>query len=332
MLLQKRIDALVALGEYINTNNDEWQAIKENAYYQNAWFVPEFIECACTNIANHFLTPLVLQQTIDTYKITEPKVVKTVGIVMAGNIPLVGFHDLLCVILSGHKTMIKLSSKDEVLLKGLIQYLYSLDTHWSEWILVSIMLKNCDAYIATGGNNTARYFEYYFNKYPNIIRKNRTSVAILNGNESSTQLEALADDVMQYFGMGCRNITHIYVPHNYNFEMLIPAFDKYKYLADHNKLKNNYDYNLALYLLNNVYYMTNGSILIVENEHHFSPISCLHYTYYNNVEIIKNTLMQDTTIQCIIGAGFEKFGGAQNPHITQFADGIDTIEFLNKLH
>jgi Acyl-CoA reductase (LuxC) len=331
MLLQKRIDALVSLGEYINNNYEAWQAVTENAYYQNAWFVPEFIATACQNIATHFLNKMVLANTVEKYNITEPKNIKTVGIVMAGNIPLVGFHDLMCVILSGHKALIKLSSKDEVLIKGLIQYLYTLDAQWSQWVVVSVMLKNCDAYIATGSNNTARYFEYYFNKYPNIIRKNRTSVAILNGNETTLQLQALADDVMQYFGMGCRNVTHIYVPENYNFEILVPAFDKYKYLADHNKLKNNYDYNLALYLLNNVYYMTNGSILIVENEHHFSPISCLHYTYYNDIEILKNKLLTDETIQCIVGTDFEDFGAAQTPSIQQFADGIDTLAFLNKL-
>ena len=200
---------------------------------------------------------------------------KNVGVVMAGNIPLVGFHDFLCVFISGHIQTIKLSSKDDVLLKHLVEKMYSWEVTMQNYVSFASMLKGCDAYIATGSNNSAVYFDYYFSKYPSIIRRNRTSVAILTGDETKEELEKLSDDIHVYFGLGCRNVTKIFVPRGYDFVPLLQSFHAYKYFADHHKYKNNYDYNLSIMIMNNRFYMTNESTLLVENDSFFSPISQL---------------------------------------------------------
>jgi hypothetical protein len=250
---------------------------------------------------------------------------------MAGNIPLVGFHDFLCVFLSGHLAFIKPSSKDDVLIKHLVNKMAEWNSEVNSLVQFAEMLKGCDAYIATGSNNTSRYFEYYFQKYPHIIRKNRTSVAVLNGNESNEELEHLADDVYQYFGLGCRNVTKLYVPKDYDFVPLLKAFKKYDHLIDIQKYKNNYDYNLAILLLNKRYYMTNGSILMVEDPSYFSPISQLHFEYYFDEKEIEKKLHDNEAIQCIVNDENTGFGKAQKPSIWAFADGIDTMKFLQTL-
>jgi len=250
---------------------------------------------------------------------------------MAGNIPLVGFHDWLCVFISGHKSLIKLSSKDQVLLKHLTDKMIEWNEEVKELVQFADMLKSCDAYIATGSNNSSRYFEYYFGKYPHIIRRNRTSIAILNGKETNEDLEKLADDVYQYFGLGCCNVTKIYLPFNYDFLPLLTIFKKYNYLADHHKYKNNYDYNLAVQILNKKYYMTNNSILLIEEPSLFSPISQLNYEFYNNKKDLVASLQTINDIQSIIGKDFISFGQAQQPGITGYADGIDTLMFLINL-
>ncbi len=330
MQIQKRIDLLIELGDNMQSNETDWQNAKEMAAIKNGWFIPNFIEIAVKNITEQFLQQNILENFINQYQTTET-IPKKVGIVMAGNIPLVGFHDFLCVFLSGHIAVVKLSEKDEILFTHLYKKLISINTELENYVKIQPMLKNCDAYIATGSNNTARYFEQYFGKYPNIIRKNKTSVAILTGQETTTQLEALATDVHLFFGLGCRNVTKIYVPNKYDFVPMLNAFRKYNYFADHHKFKNNYDYNLAIHILNNSYYMTNDSILLIEDERLFSPISQLHYSYYNNIQEVQLQLNSNTDVQCIIGNGNILFGKAQQPSIVQFADGINTMEFLQKL-
>lgn len=316
----------------MQAKDDDWQQAKHKAYLENQWFIPEFIELSVNNTAQNFLQPQQLDLLIKQYQVPEQNPEpKKVGIVMAGNIPLVGFHDLLCVFLSGHYAMVKPSSKDEVLLKHLLKKLTEWDQQVEQFINLSAMIKNCDAYIATGSNNSWRYFDYYFAKYPNIIRKNRTSVAILTGKEAAGELEKLADDVYQYFGLGCRNVTKIFVPKNYDFVPLLDAFKKYDHLIDHHKYKNNYDYNLAIHILNNQYYMTNGSIILVENESPFSPISQLHYEYYSNENDVREKLKNDLNIQCIVSKNDIDFGGAQCPDICDYADGVDTMQFLQHL-
>lgn len=332
MNLQQRIDLLKRLGEYILSADNQWTAVKERASRENGWFTPAFIDQSVENIARIFLDPTALSAWASQYGIPETQpVIKNVGIVMAGNIPLVGFHDLLCVFMSGHRQTIKLSSKDEVLIRHLVEQLHAWEPATQSLTGIQPMLKGCDAYIATGSNNSARYFDYYFAKYPHIIRRNRTSVAILDGNERVDELALLADDVYLYFGLGCRNVTQLYVPEEYDFVPLLETFKKYNELADHNKYRNNYDYQLALLLLNKSYYMTNGSIILHESSSPFSPISQLHYYFYKDEQAVASSLLNNTDIQCVVGKKWLPFGRSQQPGLTDYADGIDTLEFLMAL-
>ncbi len=329
MDLQQRLNLLVQLGEYILSAPSSWLSAKEKAYRENNWFTPEFIDKSASAIALNFLSQNNLSALINTYNIPATKNnPANVGIVMAGNLPLVGFHDFLCTFLAGHHQTIKLSSKDNVLLPHLIEWLIEKAPELRDEIRFSDMLKGCDAYIATGSNNSARYFEYYFSKFPHIIRKNRTAVAVVTGHESSEELGLLADDVYTYFGLGCRNVTKIYVPAGYNFEQLLQAFKKYNYLFDHHKYKNNYDYQLALLLLNNKFYMTDGSIILQESESIFSPISLLNYEFHADPVSLVPELKANESVQCVVGAGGVPFGRAQQPGLTDFADGVDTLQFL----
>ena len=332
MDLQQRIDLLIRLGDYILENNDSWKAAKQNAERQNSWFTSEFTELSSTNIATQFLQPEKLKAFSRTYDIpTIKSQPKTVGLVMAGNIPLVGFHDWLCIFLSGHNAFIKTASKDEVLIKHLLAQLSLWAPEVGSQSVFGAILKGSDAYIATGSNNSARYFEYYFNKYPNIIRRNRTSIAILNGNESTDDLERLSDDIHLYFGLGCRNVTKIYVPAGYDFIPLLSAFHTYKSFIDHHKYKNNYDYQLAILIINKMYYMTNGSVLLQENKALFSPISQLHYEFYNDIGQVRKELEVSADIQCIVSKNDIPFGQAQLPALKDYADKADTLRFLLEL-
>ena len=332
MKLQLRINLLSQLGEYIFSDDPAWEAAKEYASLQNSWFTKEFIDFSVNNIASKFLKKNILEQwASDNNLPEETKTPKVIGVIMAGNIPLVGFHDFLSVFITGNKLLIKPSSKDEILIKHLIDRLISWNSEINDLVQFLEMLKDCDAYIATGSNNSSRYFEYYFRKYPHIIRRNRTSVAILDGNEAAGELENLADDVYLFFGLGCRNVTKIYVPDGYDFIPILEAFKKYDYFSDFHKYKNNYDYRLAIHILNNKYYMTNGSIILFEDPSLFSPIGQLNYEYYSNKTEILEKLNRSEELQCIVGHGHIPFGLAQSPAINDFADNINTLQFLLSL-
>ncbi|WP_462254920.1 acyl-CoA reductase [Ferruginibacter sp.] len=328
MNLQNRIELLQKLKNYLEDNDTEWQEVKANATAHNGWFIPGFIDLAVQNICTAFLDTDKLTAWANHYHLDDNINGKNIGLVMAGNIPLVGFHDFLCVFVSGHTQTIKLSGKDDVLLKHIVQKLYSWDISVQNYISFAEMLKGCDAYIATGSNNSARYFEQYFAKYPSIIRRNRTSVAILYGKETEEELDKLSDDVHLYFGLGCRNVTKIFVPSAYDFVPLLKAFDKYKYFADHHKYKNNYDYQLSIALMNNIYYMTNESTLLIESEEIFSAISQLNYSFYDNAEKVTALLKDNSDVQCIVGQQHTPFGQAQQPGLFDYADGVDTMQFL----
>jgi len=329
MNLQRRIDLLTGLGEWMQSNDPAWLEAKKKATAENPWFIPEFIEQAIKNIVESFLQKNILENWSRKYQVPKDQPnPKNIGIVMAGNIPLVGFHDLLASFISGHKSIVKPSSKDSALIKQLVDSLKSREPAINDLVQFPDLLKNCDAYIATGSNNTSRYFEYYFSKYPHIIRKNKTSVALLTGNETMTELENLADDVYQFFGLGCRNVTKIFVPENYDFVPLLAAFKKYNWLSDHHKYKNNFDYNLAIQLLNKKFYMTNGSILLVENASFFSPISQLNYEYYADESAVLSALEDHPELQAIVSTRHIPFGQAQCPSITDYADKLDTLSFL----
>ena len=330
MKLQNRIEILVKLKKYIQENGTEWQETKQKASVANGWFTQEFIDLSVNNIVDHFLDENKLQAWINHYHIDDNVTAKNVGIVMAGNIPLVGFHDFLSAFITGHAQTIKLSGKDDILLKHLVQQMYHGEVTMQNYVSFATMLKGCDAYIATGSNNSAVYFDYYFSKYPSIIRRNRTSVAILKGTETKNELENLSDDIHAYFGLGCRNVTKIYVPKEYDFVPLLQSFHAYKYFADHNKYRNNYDYNLSLHIMNNKFYMTNEATLVVENDSLFSAISQLNYSVYNDEKKLVQELKGNLDIQCIAGLDVP-FGKAQTPGLMDYADGVDTVQFLLSL-
>ena len=332
MILQRRIELLTRLGAYMRENDLEWQTAKQRAAAANPWFIPEFIEQSASSISMQFLDKEKLEAWIQHYNVSGiNKHVKKIGLVMAGNIPMVGFHDMLCIFISGHKQLIKLSSKDEVLIPHLIKKLIEWDTEVGEVISVAEKLNNCEAYIATGSNNSSRYFDFYFGKFPHIIRRNRTSVAVLDGNETSHELELLADDIQMYFGLGCRNVTKLYVPEGYNFEPLLKALNKYEHFMDYHKYRHNYDYQLALLMMGNRMYMTNGATLLHESESLFTAISQLHYQFYADKTYLLETLEGNTDIQCIVSKSDLLFGSAQTPALVDYADGIDTMKFLQEL-
>lgn len=331
MNLNQRIEILVKLGEYLSTPTEAWLSTCEAASRENGWFVPEFIDLAVKNIVQQYLQPATLFHFVSAYPSVsmQPSPIR-VGLVMAGNIPLVGFHDFLCCFLAGHQITIKLSSKDRKLMEHLLQQLINWAPELSERIQTAELLKGCDAYIATGSNNSGRYFEYYFQNYPSIIRKNRTSAAIITGSENKEELEALASDMLLYFGLGCRNVSKIWVPESYDFLPLLSAMEKFRWMADHNKFRNNYDYNLSLHILNGKYYMTNGIVLLVEDPRLFSAISQIHYSFYSP-ELGIPAMPDATELQCLTGKGHIPFGMAQQPSIFDFADGVDTMRFLTNL-
>ncbi len=314
------------------SDHPEWLDAKEKAFKENSWFTPEFIVRSVSEIANRYLLKETLEKWAISYQLPEQTdFSKKIGVVMAGNIPLVGFHDFLSVFISGHRAVIKPSSKDAVLIRHLVAVMQDMNPDVKTLVSFSEMLKGCDAYIATGSNNSSRYFEYYFGKYPHIIRRNRTSVAVLSGTETGDELNALADDVYLYFGLGCRNVTKIYVPENYDFLPLLTSFKKYNYLAEHHKYKNNYDYNLALHILNKKFYMTNESIILAEENSPFSPISQLNYELYTDENSILTSLKNHPEIQCIVSRQTIPFGQSQCPSVNDYADGVDTLSFLKEL-
>ena len=332
MNVEQRVVLLEKLGNYIVSDDAGWASVKEKAQYENPWFIPEFINYQLKHIAREYLDGAKLENWIRKYKIpSDNSSPRNVGVVMAGNIPLAGFHDFLSVFISGHHQTIKPSSKDFQLINGIINTLKTWNNETEEYVKIADQLKNCDAYIATGSNNSSRYFDYYFSKYPHIIRRNRTSVAILTGNETLKELEALADDVYLYFGLGCRNVTKIYVPQHFDFLPLLDSFKKYNWAFDIHKYKNNYDYQLAIMIINRMYYMTNGSILLAENKALFSPVSMLHYEVYTNVSEVEQSLALNGDIQCIVGKNNIPFGCAQKPALDDYADKADTLQFLRDL-
>ena len=352
MNLEKRIDLLAELGDYCLSGAPALEAAKYKAYTENGWFTPEFIDLAIQQIAAQYLQKDKLSSWVKKYSLLPTvSAPKTIGLIMAGNIPLVGFHDLLTIFISGHRQLIKTSTRDNTLIHHLVEWMIAKNPEVADYIAFAERLNGCDAYIATGSNNSGRYFDYYFGKYPHIIRRNRTSVALLTGNETPAELSALADDVNQYFGLGCRNVTQIYVPENYDFLPLLNAFNKYQHLSDLQKYKNNYDYQLTLLILNKKFYMTNGegglngTILLTENESPFSPISVLHYQYYKPGQIPPALTQNNEAIQCLVGqtgspaaeTGIPTgqtlipFGKAQEPGLTDYADGADTLQFLREL-
>ncbi len=328
-MLQQRIEALISLNEKLRFENPEFAQVARIAEQENPWFTKEFIELSINSIKKAFLDDNELIAFAAAYKPNDTP--KTIGLILAGNIPLVGFHDILCGVLSGHKINIKVSSKDKRLITFVINKLQESNDELKEKLSICETLKDCDAYIATGSNQSNLYFEQYFGKYPSILRKSRSSIGILHGQETTEELKALGTDVHLYFGLGCRNVSKIYVPKGYDFVPLINAFKEYEYLADMHKYKNNLDYNLSLLLLNQKMYMSTQAILVVENENTHAPISVLNYEYYEDEKAVRASIKDNKEIQAIVSSKDIPFGAAQNPSISDFADGVDTMAFLSEL-
>lgn len=320
-----------ALGTYMASDDATWMIARRSASIHNPWFIETFVDLAVTQIRERFLREGLLQSWAQQYELPqEPATPVTVGLVLAGNIPLVGFHDMLCTFISGHRQRVKVSSRDEKLPTALVKWLHEQFPATQELIRIEERLNGCDAYIATGSDNTARYFDYYFSRYPHLIRKNRTSIAILDGTESAVELEKLSDDIQLYFGLGCRNVSQIRVPEGYDFVPLLQALRKYAFLAEEHKYRHNFDYHLTLQIMNNRFYMTNDSILLTEDASPFSPIGQLHYTHYAaGSDPLAG--VDPEKIQCIAGHGHLPFGQAQQPGLTEYADGVDTMRFLLSL-
>ncbi len=329
---EKKIEILGHLSPILNELDEDFGKAVESAYQHNKWFTKPNTLLAIKNIREQFLEEKKLERWLSGYDLKVCKPVN-VGIVMAGNIPLVGFHDFLCVFMSDHKAIIKLSSKDHILFPFILKALLEIEPALAEYISVSEIIKGMDAVIATGSNNSSRYFEYYFGKYPHIIRKNRSSVAVLSGDESQQDLESLGTDIFTYFGLGCRNVSKLYVPAGYSFELFFQAVEKFRTeMTDHNKYKNNYDYNRVLLLMNHTPFLTNDFMILTEDRSLTSPVATLHYEFYSDeTDLHKKLEVSRDNIQCIAGNDFLPFGTTQSPGLMDYADGVDTMEFLTQL-
>ena len=340
MNINRRIELISDIGEFLknyldedfdNSTDDKLVKFKDiitKAQSKNPWFTDENIKVNLTYWSNK-LTKHNLNKWLSKYNLNNTSR-KNIAIIMAGNIPLVGFHDFICVFLSGHNSVIKLSNSDNFILP----FLTDLMKVSSERIVYSdSFLKDYDGVIATGSDNTSRYFDYYFKNKRSIIRKNRNSIAILNGEESDDDLKSLSQDIFTYFGLGCRNVSKLYVPKNYNFDLFFNSIFDYKELINNHKYANNYDYNKAIYLMSEYKFLDNGFFIVKEGNEMHSPISTINFEYYDSVSILREKInLEDDNIQCIVSniefKGKVDFGETQNPSLNQYADNIDVMSFL----
>ncbi|RYD74638.1 MAG: hypothetical protein EOP53_17920, partial [Sphingobacteriales bacterium] len=321
MQLQQRIAAFSALGKQISTDlqNHAFEPYFNRAFAENGWFTAESIKQSLEAIAKYFLDEAHMREWLESYDLQDNTAPQTVGLVLAGNIPLVGWHDVQTVLISGNKAMIKFSSKDKVLMERLLKMLVEIEPAFEDYIIIAERLKDFDAVIATGSGNTVRYFEYYFGKYPHVIRGSRNSVAVLTGNETNEELENLGEDVFSYFGLGCRNISKLYVPKDYNFNKLFEAFEKFKEAANHNKYRNNYEYHKSLLLLNREHHLDNGYLIIREDKSLASAVASLNFEYYSHISEVEKMLQADKEkLQCVVTkdeniTGALPLGTAQRP-------------------
>lgn len=352
MTLEHKKNIFVELGKFLSQFSENERTRNENVLYNdlffndfldliklsqshNGWYTPEQVFFAVNSWAEA-LTKENLDQWLSEYNLENIQP-KTVGLILAGNIPLVGFHDFLSVLISGHKVLVKTSSNDQHLLPFLAKYLIAVEPKISEYItFVEGKLENFDAVIATGSNNTSRYFEYYFKDKPSIIRKNRNSVAVLNGKESKEDFLGLGEDIFRYFGLGCRNVSKLFVPKDYKFDTFFEGIFEFQDVIHYEKYANNYDYNKAVFLMSNFKLLDNGFLTIKEDTSYSSPISSVFYEFYDNLEDLKTRLeTENEQIQCIVSKGIVNnsipFGKTQKPELWDYADNVDTIAFLSSI-
>lgn len=338
MNLEDRINALAALGIFLkNSQDQEYQNCKRIAQQKNPWFTQENIENAIQNICSQFLQFNTLSNWAKNYSIDNHHE-KTLALVLAGNIPAVGFHDIVCSFIANYTTQIKLSSKDDVLIPFLLKKLNELDPRTISYFTTVERLENFDYVIATGSNNTSLYFEQYFSKYPHIIRKNRHSVGIIDCDFTDQDIIDLGHDIYDYYGLGCRNVSKLFIHQDVDMNKLMELLhDKYKYVLQHNKYMNNYDYNYAIYLLNEDNFLMNGGIILKEDKSLHSRIATVHFEYFSeSSEVVTNIAKHSEHIQCIVSSKeWQEFdtvkpGKGQSPTLWDYADGIDVMKFLTK--
>lgn len=334
----QRINAFINLGKFLTEplNADYLEELATLANRKNNWFTPENTIESLKAIGEKFLAEENLIKWLNQYP--EPKSSQKIGVIMAGNIPAVGFHDVLCVLITGHTLLAKTSSDDPVLIPALLKKLVEIEPAYTNYIHFVDRLNDSDAYVATGSDNTARYFHYYFSKKPNIIRKNRTSLAVITGNESEDELTALGKDMLQYYGLGCRNVSKLFVPVGYDFTKFFEAIQSADHLyLNHHKYFNNYEYNKSILLINGVPHYDNGFLMLMESPAPVSPISVVHYETYEDIETVKPYLDENAEkIQCIVSTSEAipnavPFGKTQQPEISDYADSVDTMAFLTNL-
>jgi hypothetical protein len=346
MNLEERIKSFALLGEFLRNslngnhmtnvrNGRDHSLLNElidNQHKINPWFTPENVRRALTAIAEELTEENLIKWTDSYPELSKKTNPSKIGVIMAGNIPLVGYHDFLSVLISGNIAIAKTSTKDSELIKYLGSVLCSINPGFNNKIVFTDgILNGFDAVIATGSDNSSRYFEYYFSKYPNIIRKNRNSIAIIEGDESNAELEALGSDIFSYYGLGCRNVSKIYLPEGYDFMKLSGQWDNFSGIVANIKYANNYDFNKAVYLVNKEVFHDTGYLLLKEESKISSPVSVLYYEFYESQDAVrKQTELLTESIQCVVGRCGIPFGKAQSPHLWDYADGIDTIEFLLK--
>ncbi|RFZ85464.1 acyl-CoA reductase [Mucilaginibacter terrenus] len=331
------IDTFSELGRRLATPDDELMDIINSERYHNAWFTPESVLSA-VQANGEMLNRADLETWLQRYPVQNHQP-KNIGLILAGNIPLVGFHDVLCVLLSGNNTLIKASSQDARLIKYVLDLLVQIATHYQQQYSFVERLTDFDAIIATGSNNSSRYFDYYFGKVPNIIRKNRNSVAVLTGNESTEQLHALGRDIFDYFGLGCRNVSKLFVPEGYNFNHFFESIEVYNTIIHHHKYNNNYDYNKSIFLVNRDEHLDNGFLMLKQDDRLTSPLAVVFYETYSDVKALNDKLSGlSDQLQCIVTSTplntsnqIVDFGESQHPKLWDYADGVDTMEFLTGL-
>ncbi len=334
--LEDRIRAFATVGKMLQQlDAEEKDDIFRRAKSENSWFTDESLELALEGTRRYLQEEKLKKWTADMHG--QPRQVRKVGVVMAGNIPLVGFHDFLAVLISGHQLLAKLSSKDSFLLRHIAEMLTDIEPRFKEQIDFRERLNDADAMIATGSDNSSRYFEYYFARMPHIIRRNRTSVGVLLGEENGADFKALGEDVFQYFGLGCRSISKLYVPDGFDFKPMLEAWQSFERISNHHKYNNNYDYNKSIYLVNQEPHYDNGFTMLRESMQLVSPVSVVYYEKYRDAEKLRQELraMEDK-IQCVVAKdgwleGSLPFGKAQKPELWDYADDVNTLEFLQQL-
>ena len=349
MTLETKKSVFVALGKFLSqfseNNSGKIAGVLHNDLFfdafedlialsqsHNGWYTQEQVYFSIQSWATA-LTEDQLNEWLSKYELNEDSN-KSVALILAGNIPLVGFHDFLSVLIAGYNVKIKTSSNDQHLLPFLAKYIIAIAPEFKDKIsFVEGKLENFDAVIATGSNNTARYFEYYFKDKPSIIRKSRNSVVVLDGKETTAQLTALGEDIFRYFGLGCRNVSKLFVPKGYSFNAFFEAIFVYQDVIHYEKYANNYDYNKAVFLMSNFKLLDNGFLTLKEDSSHASPISSVFYETYDNLDELEKRLENEKdNLQCIVSnkliANSIDFGQTQHPKLWDYADNVDTISFL----